>query len=68
MEKIYCNKCGKRLDMWDIQNDFSINLELGYGSKYDGERVTINLCTDCIDNLIDSSVFSPLIAATKGDL
>lgn len=35
-KEFYCNKCGKKLDFWDVQEDFSMQRNLGYGSKYDG--------------------------------
>ena len=63
-KEIYCNKCGKKLDMWDIQEDFSMQRNLGYGSKYDGDNLDLDLCCDCMDELIDSCVISPV---TEGD-
>lgn len=60
MEKeIHCNKCGKKFDMWDIQEDFSIRRTIGYGSRYDGDKLNINLCCDCMDGLIEECVISP---------
>ena len=58
--KSYCNKCGKELDMWDVQQGFSIHRHLGYGSKYDGDDLYIDLCCDCMDLLIDSCVIPPV--------
>lgn len=56
-----CNKCGKNLDEWDIKGGFASYRALGYGSKHDGMKVELDLCCDCMDNLIDSCVVSPLI-------
>lgn len=59
-KEIYCNKCGKKMDMWDIQEDFSMQRHLGYGSKHDGDILDLDLCCDCMDELIDSCVISPV--------
>lgn len=65
-KEFYCNKCGKKLDMWDIQEDFSMQRSLGYGSKYDGSDFDIDLCCGCMDELIDEMiekcVISPVIS------
>lgn len=59
-EKI-CNKCGRVLDIFDIQEDFSIHKEnLGYGTKYDTDKLNITLCCSCMEKLIDSCCVSPV--------
>lgn len=52
-KEIRCNKCGSKLDVFDIQNDFSFRRKVKYGSKYDGSEVEIRLCCNCFDELID---------------
>ena len=59
-EQNVCNKCGKVLDVWDMQEDFSINTELGFGTKYDGQRLKLRLCCQCMDKLIAGCVVNPL--------
>lgn len=59
-KEITCNKCGKKFDVWDSQEDFSLHRKLGYGTKYDGETLDIDLCCECMDKLIDECVISPL--------
>ena len=56
----FCNKCGKILDNVDREASYAINGRIGYGSKYDGEDFELNLCCDCMDNLIDSCLITPL--------
>ena len=56
-----CNKCGKVFDIFDQQHSFSIDEGLKYGSKYDGSMLCLDLCCDCMDELIDSCKISPLI-------
>ena len=35
MKKCYCNLCGKEMDFWDVQEEFSIqSYYIGYGSKH----------------------------------
>lgn len=55
-----CNKCGKALDVWDKENNFSINNVIKYGSIYDGEKINLHLCCECMDDLINSCVISPI--------
>lgn len=39
---VICNKCGKTLGDLDIQENFSIHSQLGYGMKYDGYELEWN--------------------------
>lgn len=55
-----CNKCGKPLDIWDVQEDFSWNSRLGYGTKYDGCDLQLHLCCSCMEKLIDECAVSPI--------
>lgn len=58
--EIYCNKCGRKFDLWDVQEDFSIKRELGYGTRYDGDKLNFRLCCDCMNELIESCAISPI--------
>lgn len=60
----FCNKCGKKLDVWDIQECFQINRPLGYGTKFDGDTLQLDLCCSCMEEIIDSCVISPIIENT----
>ncbi len=60
MKRTYCNKCGKKLDIWDLQMNFFVQRNLGYGSKYDGESVEFDLCCSCVDWLIEKCKISPI--------
>ncbi len=59
-KEIVCNKCGRVLDFWDIQEDFSIKRDLGYGTKYDGEKLDIHLCCNCVEKFIDECIIYPI--------
>lgn len=59
--KYYCNKCGRELDHWDLQENLRIhNPKLGYGSENDGDGVDLRLCCKCFDELVKSCVINPL--------
>lgn len=55
-----CNRCGKELDFWDIQEDFTIHRHVGYGSGYDGEVINLRLCCECFDRLVNECKVSPV--------
>lgn len=57
---LYCNKCGSKMGMWDIQEDFSMQRKLGYGSKYDEYNLDLDLCCNCMDKLIESCIITPV--------
>lgn len=57
-----CNMCGKDFDEWDNQENFAIvSYLIGYGSKYDGSALRLDLCCDCMDMLIEKCKLNPLI-------
>ena len=58
--KYKCNKCGKEMDEYDKSLGFNFSAKLGYGSKYDGEYVRVDLCCDCADIRIDSCAIDPI--------
>lgn len=60
MKKIVCNMCGKDFDLWDEQEDFSIHRNCGFGTKYDGSRINLDLCCECMEKLIDACLISPV--------
>lgn len=59
MKQVYCNKCGKLMDDADVYQNFHIRDTLGYGSKYDEEKLDLWLCNHCLDELIDSCEIHP---------
>lgn len=62
MKKLVCNMCGKELDMWDEQEGFSIYRACGFGTKFDGDSIQLDLCCDCMEKLVDSCLVSPVIS------
>ena len=63
-KEIVCNRCGKKFDIWDTQEDFTIRTQMGYGTKYDGDDLEIHLCCDCMEMLIDGCIISPIKSNT----
>jgi len=61
VKECFCSKCGKKFDIWDCQEDFRIHRQLGYGTKYDGDKLELNLCCKCVEELIDTCVLNPII-------
>lgn len=51
-----CTVCGKKFDMWDVQESFRFHHRVGYGSKYDGRDLNLNMCCACFDGLMDELV------------
>lgn len=58
MDKKKCTMCGKEFDLWDEQQDFCFERKIQYGSIHDSEQLSINLCCDCFDKVID--IVSPM--------
>lgn len=56
MRKRVCNMCGKDFDIFDEQEDFSMYRNIGYGSKYDEQKIELDLCCDCFDKLVDEYI------------
>lgn len=56
----YCNICGIKLDEYDSHANYSIHKKIGYGSKYDGSFMHLNICIECMDKLIDKCVIKPI--------
>lgn len=59
-DKKVCNRCGKELDFFDCQEDYSIHKHVGYGSKLDYCIVDLQLCCECFDRLVEECVISPV--------
>ena len=60
LNNVRCNKCGRILDDFDVNNDYSIHRKIGYGSGHDGELLELRLCSDCLDELIEACKISPV--------
>ena len=53
-----CNVCGKKLSIYDEACGFIFDKRIGYGSKHDGDRVRIQLCCKCFDEVLDGLDFA----------
>ena len=52
-EPTVCTICGKLFNELDYQENFCFDTHIGYGSKYDLNRLRLNLCIDCFDKVLD---------------
>ena len=48
-----CDMCGEEFNDWDKQENFGFHYNVGYGSKYDGNRIHLDFCCTCFDKLMD---------------
>lgn len=48
-----CTMCGKLFDEYDYQENNCFTKHVGYGSKYDLHKLTLNLCTTCFDKILN---------------
>ena len=46
-----CNICGDKLEVYD---GFSLSHQFGYGSKRDGDTINLDLCSKCLDKIVDN--------------
>lgn len=60
MRKIKCNICGKSFDFWDENENFSIRKWMGYGTRFDGDYLDLDICCGCMEKLIDQCKISPV--------
>lgn len=58
--KKVCNHCGRELDVFDLQQDFTIHKKIQYGSSYDGCQVHYQLCCDCFDKAVEQCKVNPI--------
>lgn len=54
MNKLICSMCGKELDEFDLQENFSFKRYIGYGSKYDMNILDFKLCCNCFDRALET--------------
>jgi hypothetical protein len=45
--------CGNEFNEWDTQEDFGFHYSVGYGSKFDGDIIDLDLCCGCFDKIMD---------------
>ena len=54
--KTLCNICGKEFDMLDEQEELGLHTRFGYGTKFDGDSIDLDICCDCFDKLMDKFI------------
>ena len=62
-----CNRCGAPFTVFDEDHEFSFYRALGYGmGEYDGDELQLDLCCDCMKELINECNISPIIHRNCG--
>ena len=51
-----CNFCEKEFNWFDNQEKFGIHRHVGYGSKFDGDEIMVDLCCECFDVMMDEYI------------
>lgn len=46
---IICNVCSKEFNQIDKMCGINFKTQIGYGSKYDGECLDMDICCSCFD-------------------
>lgn len=58
---VVCSCCGKPLDVFDLQQDFTIHRKVEYGSVYDGCEIELRFCCNCFDSLVKRCRVTPIV-------
>lgn len=54
MTRRFCNKCGKEiLTRINSCDNFHFSYRFGYGSRYDECTLELDLCCECLDEVVD---------------
>ena len=64
---IQCNMCGAEMGEADIKNGLSTQRYSGTGFIYANKAMRLDLCCDCLDNLIDLCKISPICEVCEDD-
>ena len=54
--KTLCNICGREFDEWDNQEKLGLHTSFGYGTKFDGNYLDLDVCCTCFDGLMDKLI------------
>jgi len=65
-KEILCNRCGKPLNQFDLNEGFGFEYHVGYGSKHDLEHVKARFCCRCFDKMIDEAIKTFAISPVVG--
>lgn len=52
MRACICNVCGKALKNPRDLDFVNIHFRIGYGSKYDGDMIDMDICPECLDKML----------------
>ena len=58
--ELYCNQCGKKLQVKDdmiMDGVFAVDYKWGYFSKRDGTKTSFELCEACYEKLTEQFIY-----------
>lgn len=60
-----CNMCGEYFSFVDEIENFDITHEMEFVTKYEGHTLNLKLCANCLTDIIEKCVISPLNTLEK---
>lgn len=54
MTSIQCNVCGRDTRNTEVHIEIQIHQLIGYGSRYDGEKIDFDVCAKCVDTILEA--------------
>lgn len=54
MTKILCNVCGEDPRLKKVHIEIDIHQPIGYGSRYDGDKIDLDVCANCVDTVLEA--------------
>ena len=60
-----CNLCGEYFSFVDEIENFDIEHEMEFVTKYEGETINLKLCANCLTDLIEKCAISPIKSLEK---
>lgn len=59
-KRVLCNLCGSSFSFFDDAQGYSIYKDIGYGSDFDGNKLELDICVGCMDELINKCAINPV--------
>ena len=53
MKILKCNCCGSEINNTQRPYGIGVHTRIGYGSKFDGQEIDLDLCSDCLDKIMN---------------
>lgn len=68
MKIFKCDLCCKDFDEFDTQENFGLHYSsVGYGSKFDGESIDVDMCCGCFDKMMENYIIPQIVKLRAKD-